>query len=115
MRLQIKISNQLSYRVISLTGRFIDLSDDPDFHELIDKELQDGNSFFIIDLGSLTHMNSNGINAIVKAVKRINEAKGRVVFTQVPDHINELLSIIKLNAILEIAPSVEDGIQRLNA
>jgi hypothetical protein len=35
------------------------------------------------------------------------------VFAAVPPNINELLGIIKLNAVLEITPSVQDGINVL--
>ncbi len=115
MRIQVKASNDLSCRIISLSGRFIDVNDDPDFFELINKELDDGSKQFIVDLGAVTHMNSTGINTIVKTIKQMNARSAQIVFTNVPEHINELLSIIKLNAILEIAPSVEDAIQTLNA
>lgn len=114
-QIQVKAIHDLSCSVISLSRRFIDLHDDPDFFELITQELKNDCARFVVDLSEITHMNSTGINTIVKAVKFINENGGRIVFTQVPDHIAELLSIIKLNAILEIAPTVEDGIQTLNA
>lgn len=115
MRLQVKNSNDLSCRVISLSGRFIELHDKQNLHALIQKELADGQSRFVVDLSQLKHLNSNGINEIVKTIKLVNNKQAKIIFTCVPEHITELLSIIKLNAVLEIAPSIEVGIQTLKA
>ncbi len=99
--------------LIELSGRFIENETDRSVHEEAVKLTRSGCKHFLVDLGALTHINSVGINMLVKMVKLINHNQGRVVFINVPQHIIELLTIIKLNAILEIAPSLQEGLNTL--
>ncbi len=101
-------------RVIKLSGRFVEVENHNDFRANIQDALRNGKKDFVIDLKGLEYLNSSGINAIVRGIAAMNESGARVVFTRVPDRITELLNVIKLNALLTIYPSIEEGLQSLN-
>ncbi len=113
MSLTVDTSTETGCCILRLSGRFIETTSEASLVEAADSACNNGCRKFVVDLGALTHMNSNGINLLVKTIKRINHDDGRVVFAAVPPNINELLGIIKLNAVLEITPSVQDGINVL--
>lgn len=99
--------------VMKLMGRFIEDETDQSLLSAIHDALQSDCHKFIIDLEGLSHINSSGINMLVKTVKLINGHGGRSVFIAVPPKIEELLEIIKLNAVFEIAPDFDAGLNAL--
>jgi anti-anti-sigma factor len=101
--------------IVHLSGRFIEDEGSSSLHEIIANEMQSGCNGFVVDLAAVQHMNSTGINSIVKTIKQVNREGGKLIFASVPPAISELLTVIKLNAILEIQPSVEDGLNTLNS
>lgn len=100
--------------VFQLSGRFVEDDDHRDLLDRVALAADNGRERFVFDLANLSYINSSGINVIVKIVKQLNDKRARLVFTSVPEKINELLTIMKLNAVLAIQPSLEEGIQSLN-
>lgn len=113
MSLTVESLHETGCCVIHLSGRFIETTTDQSMTDTVGSALNEGYRKFIVDLQGLTHMNSSGINLLVKSIKQINSVSGQVLFAAVPPHIGELLEVIKLNAVLEITPSVEDGLNAL--
>lgn len=100
--------------ICQLSGRFVEANDHDAFFDWFTKSVADGHKKFVIDFNQLEYMNSSGVNQLVKVIKLLNEAKASLVFTRVPERIDQLLNIIKLNALLTIHTSLEEGIQSLN-
>lgn len=100
--------------VLELKGKLIENDSYEDLVTFLENELSAGKRKFIIDLGDLRLINSSGINLLVGLIKKINDFSGQVVFTRVPDKVSELLNIIRLNAVLSVQNSIDDGIQFLN-
>ncbi|MFT4879743.1 MAG: anti-anti-sigma factor [Flavobacteriales bacterium] len=101
-------------QVIKLQGRFVEDEEHAGFLKNIQDLCDAGESKFVIDLKELKYINSSGINLLVKLVKYLNGKEGKIVFTSVPEKINELLTIIGLNAVFAIQPSINEGLQYLN-
>ena len=101
-------------QVIKLQGRFVEDEEHTGFLKNIKDLCDAGESKFVIDLKELKYINSSGINLLVKLVKYLNGKEGKIVFTSVPENINELLTIIGLNAVFAIQPSINEGLQYLN-
>jgi len=100
--------------VLELKGRMIENDSYDDLVVYVENQLAQGNRKFIIDLGGLRLINSSGINLLVGLIKKINDHSAQVVFTRVPEKVSELLNIIRLNAVLSVQNSIDDGIQFLN-
>lgn len=101
-------------QICGLSGRFVEASDHEAFVNWFTQSVAAGNKKFVIDFHELEYMNSSGVNQLVKVIKLLNEANASLVFTRVPERIDQLLNIIKLNALLTIHTSLEEGIQSLN-
>lgn len=100
--------------VISFKGRLIEESQRKAMLHQMKELIVDPNDRFLIDMSEVEHMNSTGITLLVQVVNEIKQHKGRLVFTSVPKNVHELLDIIKLNAVLAIRPTVDEGIEYLN-
>lgn len=100
--------------VLEVRGMLIENDNYEDLRLFVDQSIREGQRKFVIDLGNLRLINSSGINLLVGIIKRINEHDGQVVFTRVPDKVTELLNIIRLNAMLSLKNSIDEGIQSLN-
>lgn len=102
-------------RVFHFKGKFVDNADDhqlvKEFHDLMGSEDRD----VIFDFGELEYINSSGINELVKMVNKVNQSDGKLVFVAVPDKIQELLKIIKLNSVLTIRESIDEGVAAIKA
>ncbi len=114
MSSQFETYQERTCQVIKLQGRFVEDDEHAEFLTNIQTLSEKGSSKFVIDLKELNYINSSGINLLVKLVKYLNERDGKIVFTSVPENINELLTIIGLNAVFTIQPSINEGLQYLN-
>ena len=100
--------------VISFKGRFIEEGQKKTMLHQMKQLIVDPNDRFLIDMSQVEHMNSTGFTLLVQVVNEIKQHNGRLVFTSVPENVHELLDIIKLNAVLAIRGTVDEGIEYLN-
>lgn len=100
-------------KVIHLKGKFIEHETAGNLLAELQSDVSNKTTAFVIDLKDLQYVNSVGISSIVKLIHMVNLHNGRLVFSNVPERIKELLELIKLNSVLSICDSEEDGIQAL--
>ncbi len=65
---------------------------------------------FIIDFSSLTFLNSNGINLLISLLKKSNQRNGKIALANVPNQVEEILTVTKLIHFFNIRPSVQDAL-----
>ncbi|MCB0760740.1 MAG: STAS domain-containing protein [Flavobacteriales bacterium] len=99
--------------VISIEGKFVDRGNEKNILEEFDGSLAEGQRDFILDMKGMQLLNSEGINVLVRIVNIANGKKARIVFVHVPDHIEELLHVIKLNSVFIIKADLQDGLEYL--
>lgn len=97
------------YKAIHLKGKFIEHETAKALIEELEQDLRQQTKRFLIDLKGLEYINSVGINSIVKLVHLINLNEGSLVFSNVPDRITELLELIRLNSVLIICKTENEG------
>jgi anti-anti-sigma factor len=102
-------SNVSSCVVFSFSGRILEADSIDDVINTVKSEVLMGTKCFIMDMAGVELLNSIGIGMLVRTVKAVNESGGKIIFTSVPEKIQELLRIIKLNSVMDIAPTVEEG------
>jgi len=95
--------------LVSLEGNLMtkqqiqSLLDDIDFH------FNDGLKKIIIDLSEMQYMNSTGLSILINIFTQARNKGGEVIITNIPEKINQLLVITKLNSIFNIEETVEDA------
>ncbi|SFT49138.1 stage II sporulation protein AA (anti-sigma F factor antagonist) [Lishizhenia tianjinensis] len=101
--------------ILFLQGRMLSNENFEELLGAIDKGMDEGNNNFIIDLQELTHLNSSGLNTLLKCFTKLRSAGGELVLTQVNSHIENIFEISKLKSIFNICASTREALNFLNA
>ena len=108
------ISDEEQCRVFALGGRFLEKGTGSDLISEIANSLDNHPKDVVVDLETLEYMNSTGIKIIVKMIHLVSGHNRKIVFVSVPERVQELLKVVKLNAMLEIKRNKKEGITYLN-
>lgn len=66
-----------------------------------------------IDMGEMEYMNSTGLSVLINLLTQTRSQGGEVVIANVPEKINKLLIITKLNSVFNIAENIEEAKKQL--
>jgi anti-sigma B factor antagonist len=94
---------------ISLEGNLMSKQQVQDLLNEIDFFFNEGVKKIIIDLSKMQYMNSTGLSILINIFTQARNKGGEVIITNIPDKINQLLIITKLNSIFNIEETVEDA------
>lgn len=97
-----KISKKNAHCIIALEGNLLDKPSATGLLSEIDNLVADEHKSFVIDLSSLQHINSNGLNVLISILTKSRNAGGEVVVSNVPEKIKPLLVITKLNTVFTV-------------
>ena len=64
----------------------------------------------ILDLSDVRYMDSSGLSALLVGNRIFSESGGILVICQVGEHVMKLVSISQLDKVLNILPTVEEGV-----
>jgi anti-sigma B factor antagonist len=104
---EIKKEDQLIH--ISLEGNLMSKQQVQDLLNEIDFFFNEGVKKIIIDLSKMQYMNSTGLSILINIFTQARNKGGEVIITNIPDKVNQLLIITKLNSIFNIEETVEDA------
>ncbi len=68
---------------------------------------------FIIDLSGIENMNSSGLNLLIHLLTKSRNAGGETILIHLPQRLNNLLVMTKLNNVFTIAPNLEAALNIL--
>lgn len=95
--------------LISLQGNLMGKEQAQLLLDEIDFFFNEGLKKIIIDLSEMRYMNSTGLNILINIFTQARNKGGEVVIANIPEKINQLLIITKLNSIFNIEKTVEDA------
>jgi anti-anti-sigma factor len=96
-----------------LTG-LLDAFSEPTFQKVIGKFLDDGPSNVILDLSKIDFVDSSGLGALVKLVKRTQAMQGTLQVVA-NARVTQTVKLVRLEQFLSLQPSVEAAIEKLAA
>lgn len=99
--------------IVELAGKLMEQSQIDGLNQWVTKQLENNHKNFIFDLHHMSYMNSSGLNVFIQLFTRIRNNGGELVFCNVPEKINNLLLITKLNNIFNIQSSEEEALNYL--
>ena len=106
--MKFKIEAKENVHVISLEGNLLGDYDNNGFLEEINRLIDEHHaSLFILNLSKLENLNSSGLGVLITILTRSRKLGGDTVITGIPEKINKLLIITKLNTVFHFADSVE--------
>lgn len=95
--------------VLSLQGNLIGKEQTVGLFEELENEIAEGVENIIIDLAEMLYLNSTGLSIFIRILTMVRNNGGDVVVVNVPEKINKLLVITKLNSVFNIKDSVENA------
>ncbi|RAU82590.1 STAS domain-containing protein [Pontibacter arcticus] len=107
------IDKKENYTIITIDEKKLDTSIAPDLKSEFVKLNAEGITNLILDLNNVKYTDSSGLSSILIANRLCNSSGGLLILTGLQDHVMKLITISKLESVLNILPSVEEAIDRV--
>ena len=108
-----RIDDQDGIQIITLSGKLLGREQTQDLTDSVDNLVASGKNHLIINLESLTHMNSSGLGILIHFLTKSRNSGGELVVVKVPAIIQKLLIITKLNNVFSQEDDMEAAIATL--
>lgn len=108
------IKEQNSTVIMELKGKLAGGSLSDRIDQTLGNLLAQGKKNFVIDLGSITSMNSSGMGILISSFSKVTDNGGTLKFANVTDKIRGVLSNTKLNEIFEVYSTTEEAVKSFN-
>ena len=102
-----KITKKENYSLIKLSGNLIEKNQANNLMEEIDAHPDGEHLNYVIDLSAFQYMNSTGLNILLNILSKARKSGGEAVICAVPEKINSLLVITKLNNVFSVMENEE--------
>jgi anti-sigma B factor antagonist len=109
MNFSFKVKKDKNLIHVSLIGSLMNQTQIESLLVDLDGYFKDGFQKIIIDLSDMNYMNSTGLSILINIFTKARNGGGEVVISNIPEKINQLLIITKLNSIFNIEETVEDA------
>ena len=83
-------------------------------NSVIHEQLELGRRRLVIDLGDVNYVSSTGLKTLVSLWQKVRETKGDMVLAAVHPRVTEVLSIIGLDLVFSIYPTVREAVNSLH-
>lgn len=107
------IDKKENYTIITIDEKKLDTSIAPDLKSEFVKLNAEGINNLILDLNNVKYTDSSGLSSILIANRLCNSSNGLLILTGLQDHVMKLITISKLESVLNILPTVEEAIDRV--
>lgn len=107
------IDKKENYTIITIDEKKLDTSIAPDLKSEFVKLNAEGITNLILDLNNVKYTDSSGLSSILIANRLCNSSNGLLILTSLQDHVLKLITISKLESVLNILPTVEEAIDRV--
>lgn len=104
------IDKQEKYTLLRLNEEKLDSSIAPQLKSEMVTLHAEGVRNIILDLSEVKYTDSSGLSALLVGNRILQEDNGIFILTKLSDHTMKLIKISQLDSVLNILPSVEEGI-----
>jgi anti-sigma B factor antagonist len=101
--------------ILTLTGNMLSATDNSEVLDHVKKRIEEGHNRFIINLGAVKFINSNGLGLLINILTKSRKAGGDTVLSNVPDELSRLLAMTKLNSIFATAPNQQEALAKFKS
>ncbi|HVG83906.1 MAG TPA: STAS domain-containing protein [Vicinamibacterales bacterium] len=110
-KLQIAEHQQGDVAVITLAGELTLDDGDLAFGRYVDQMIADGRSRIVVDLSSVSHIDSAGVGMLVAESKRVTKHGGAMRLARLTARSHHLFGMLKLKFVFEIYDDVESAVR----
>ena len=108
------ITSTQNISTLTFSGRLISSEDNTKILNEVSDAINNGTKYFILDLKELEYMNSSGLNVFVSILTKTRNNGGDVIICNVPEKINQLLIITKLNSVFTVTANQNEALEKLS-
>ena len=88
----------------------IDINTSPSIKKMFDKAMQKKSERVVVNLKSVTYVDSSGLATLVEILKNIRQYGGKLKLSNLSPKIKSLFEITKLEKLFDIQPDEEEAI-----
>ena len=110
--MELTVNSHTGYYV-ALTSGMLDETGRELFRERLHPLIRQSETWLILDLSGSQRINSPGIGNLVALVADANASGSRVILCGLQEFVATVVSVTKLDKYFEIAPSLDEAIQRV--
>ncbi len=96
--------------VVSVTGR-MDAVSAPDFDKQVEKEIDKGETYFVLDLSGLDYISSAGLRSMLTLAKKLKSKEGGLVLCGLQEMVTEVFEVSGFTTIFEIFGSLKEAME----
>ncbi len=96
--------------VVSVTGR-MDAVSAPDFDKQVEKEIDKGETCFVLDLSRLDYISSAGLRSMLTLAKKLKSKEGGLVLCGLQEMVTEVFEVSGFTTIFEIFGSLKEAME----
>jgi anti-sigma B factor antagonist len=112
MSFSYQFESKKDYAIIVATGSLLSIDDGKDMLKTVDNDLKEHKNF-IIDLGKVRHLSSEGLNVLLHILTRSRNGGGETIVCNLSTHIQSLFIITKLSNIFTITDDRKTAIAQI--
>ena len=98
-------------QIFRLTG-LLDAFSEPTFLKVLNKYIEDGPTHIILDLSTIDFVDSSGLGALVRLVKKAKGESGSVQVVSNP-RVTQTVKLVRLEQFLSLQPRVDAALENL--
>ncbi|MBN1155190.1 STAS domain-containing protein [candidate division KSB1 bacterium] len=101
------------YIIVDIKGD-VDLYSSPQIRKVLLENIAKKVSGLIINLKSVSYMDSSGIATLVESLQRLNEYRGKLVITHVQGAVKDVFELSRLDKVFTIVDNESDALKVCN-
>ena len=109
MDLKVDTRNEGDVAVLAASGE-VDVFTAPDLDRAIEAQLAEGRSQLVVDLSSVSFLDSTGLGVLVKGLKGARESGGSLRLVVTSERIRKIFDITGLDAAMPLFDTVDDAL-----
>lgn len=98
-------------QIFRLTG-LLDAFSEPTFLKVLNKYIEDGPAHIILDLSTIDFVDSSGLGALVRLVKKAKGESGSVQVVSNP-RVTQTVKLVRLEQFLSLQPNVDTALENV--
>jgi anti-sigma B factor antagonist len=97
--------------ILELKGKLVGGSLNSRMDKTLSNFMEQGKKNIVFDLSSVTHINSSGMGMLISGYSKVKDNGGALKLANLTSKMQSLLSITRLNRIIETYNSVDEAVQ----
>ena len=111
MSMRIETEEKENARIMRITGK-IDIMSSAELRSKLNDFIKSKTDLLVVDMSQVSYLDSSGLATFLEGLKGIKEYGGRMKFACMPEKIEKVLRLMKLDIVFEIVDDVDSAISK---